>query len=599
MSDERRRTLVALDIVSENTATVGREKATRIVSGGALACEALLAAGVTTLFGYPGGAALPFYRELARYPALRHVLVRHEQNAAHAADGYARATGRVGVCVATSGPGATNLLTGLATAFMDCVPLVALTGQVARAAIGTQAFQEVDIVGMVGPITKGAFQLQSPSDIPRVVAEAFRLASEGRPGPVLIDFPKDVQLASVEVDDATFEPAPLATAPELSPVARLALKQVAALLEVSERPVLVAGHGVAMAGGVAELLRFAEASGVPVGTTLLGLGVFPEQHPQALGMVGMHGTVQANLAMHHADLVIGVGMRFDDRVVGRPKDFAPGARIVHVDVDAQAFGRVVRADVPVLADARLALHELAGLAGRQARAAWWSRLYQWTGDHAVCGMIDTDSAPPEEAPTTPEVVRALRRVMGGAATVVTDIGQHQMFVALHHGFDRPGQMLTSGGLGTMGYGLPAAMGVKTAQPGRAVWAVVGDGGFQMSAPELSTLVATNLPVKVLIVNNKCLGMVRQWQELFYDHVYSHSMLPQPNFEALARAHGCWAITVRRRDELESALREAALHPGPAVVDVHVPIEETVYPMVPAGSVPGDVRCVDAVDASVS
>jgi acetolactate synthase I/II/III large subunit len=360
----------------------------------------------------------------------------------------------------------------------------------------------------------------------------------------------------------------------------------------------VVGHGVAMAGATAELLRFAEASGIPVGTTLLGLGAFPEQHPQALGMVGMHGTVQANLAMHHADLVIGVGMRFDDRVVGRPKDFAPGARIVHVDVDPRAFDRVVRADVPVLADARLALHALAGLCHRPERSAWWTRLQRWTADHETCGMAEAHTAPPDEAPTTPEVVRALRRVTGGAATLVADIGQHQMFVALHHGFDRPGQVYTSGGLGTMGYALPAAMGVKTAQPGRPVWAVVGDGGFQMSAPELSTLVASNLPVKVLIVNNQCLGMVRQWQELFYDHVYSHSILPQPNFEALARAHGCWATTVLRRDELEGALREAALHPGPAVVDVHVPIEETVYPMVPAGSVPGDVRCVDAVDASV-
>ena len=590
--------MVALDIAEHDTATFGRETGTRTISGGALACESLLAAGVTTLFGYPGGAALPFYRELARYPGLRHVLVRHEQNAAHAADGYARATGRVGVCVATSGPGATNLLTGLATAFMDCVPVVALTGQVARAAIGTQAFQEVDIVGMVGPITKGAFQLKSARDIPSVIAEAFRLASEGRPGPVLIDFPKDVQLATVEVEATLPDMAPPKLETELSPVATFALEQAAALLDAAERPVLVVGHGVAMAGAVAELLRFAEASGIPVGTTLLGLGVFPEQHPQALGMVGMHGTVQANLAMHHADLVIGVGMRFDDRVVGRPKDFAPGARIVHVDVDPRAFDRVVRADVPVLGDARVALQELARLCERRDRSAWWTRLNQWTDDHEVCGRVNTDTAPPDGPPTTPEVVRALRQVLGGAATLVADIGQHQMFVALHHGFDRPGQMFTSGGLGTMGYALPAAMGVKTAQPGRAVWAVVGDGGFQMSAPELSTLVASNLPVKVLVVNNHCLGMVRQWQELFYDHVYSHSLLPQPNFEALARAHGCWATTVHRRDELEGALREAALHPGPAVVDVHVPIEETVYPMVPAGSTPGDVRCVDAVDASL-
>jgi acetolactate synthase-1/2/3 large subunit len=313
-------------------------------------------------------------------------------------------------------------------------------------------------------------------------------------------------------------------------------------------------------------------------------------------MVGMHGTVQANLAMHHADLVVGVGMRFDDRVVGRPKDFAPGARIVHVDVDPKAFGRVVRADVPVLADARAAMRALAERCQHRPRTAWWARLREWTDQHAACGVVQDGQ--PDEAPTTPEVIKALRRVVGGSATLVADIGQHQMMVALHHGFDRPGQVFTSGGLGTMGYALPAAMGVKSAQPGRPVWAVVGDGGFQMSSPELSTLVASQLAVKVLVVNNQCLGMVRQWQELFYDNVYSHSMLAQPNFEALARAHGCWATTVERRAELEAALREAALHPGPAVIDVHVPIEETVYPMVPAGCVPGDVRCVDPVDSAL-
>jgi acetolactate synthase I/II/III large subunit len=586
-------------LVTLNRTAAQPQTTTRTISGGALACEALLAAGVTTLFGYPGGAALPFYRELARYPRLRHILVRHEQNAAHAADGYARATGRVGVCVATSGPGATNLLTGLATAFMDCVPVVALTGQVARAAIGTQAFQEVDVLGMVGPITKGAFQLKSAEEIPAVFAAAFRLAQEGRPGPVLIDFPKDVQLTPVQVGEVLPDFVESDALGALSPAAEFALDQAAALLVSAERPMLIAGHGVSMAGAEAELLRLAEASGIPVGTTLLGLGAFPEQHPQALGMVGMHGTVAANLAMQHADLIIGVGMRFDDRVVGRAKDFAPAARIVHVDVDPQAFGRVVRADVPVLADARTALKALASLAQRNERVAWWTRLRQWADAHAECNLVESETAPCDEPPTTPEVVRTLRRVLGGAATVVADIGQHQMFVALHHGFDRPGQMLTSGGLGTMGYALPAAIGVKTAQPGRSVWAVVGDGGFQMSAPELSTLVASNLPVKVLIINNRCLGMVRQWQELFYDHVYSHSLLPQPDFEALARAHGCWATTVNRRDELEGALREAALHPGPTVVDVRVPIEETVYPMVPSGLTPGDVRCLDEVDGGLS
>jgi acetolactate synthase-1/2/3 large subunit len=533
-----------------------------------------------------------------RYPELHHVLVRHEQNAAHAADGYARTTGKVGVCVSTSGPGATNLLTGLATAFMDCVPVVALTGQVARAAIGTQAFQEVDVLGMVGPITKAAFQLRSAEEIPEVVARAFRLAVEGRPGPVLIDFPKDVQLASVEVEDRLPCLAPPVADPTLSGAAEFALEQAAALLRSAERPILIAGHGVSMANASSELLAFAEATRVPIGMTLLGLGSFPEDHPQCLGMVGMHGTVQANMAMHHADLVIGVGMRFDDRVVGRAKDFAPGAHIVHVDVDPRSFGRVVRADVPVLADARAALTHLTGLAEGAKRPDWWRRLREWTVAHDECGLVDSQSAPAEELPTTPEVVRALRRVTGGSAIVVSDIGQHQMFIALHHGFGRPNQMLTSGGLGTMGYALPAALGVKTALPGRPVWAVVGDGGFQMSAAELSTLVASKLPVKVLVVNNQCLGMVRQWQELFYDNVYSHSLLPQPNFEALAKAHGCWATTVNRRDELEDALREAALHPGPSVVDVRVPVEETVFPMVPSGAVPGEVRCVDDVDAAL-
>ena len=582
----------------DNEAPTAIPPRVRSITGGALACEALIAAGVTTMFGYPGGAALPFYRELARYPRLRHVLVRHEQNAAHAADGYARSTGRVGVCVATSGPGATNLLTGLATAFMDCVPVVALTGQVASAAIGTQAFQEVDVLGMVGPITKGAFQLRSAEDIPSVFERAFRLAAEGRPGPVLIDFPKDVQMARVEVQG---ELAPFGAQPveaSLDGAAEFALDQVARLLNSAERPVVIAGHGVAMAGASGELRDFAEASGVPVGMTLLGMGTFPEHHPQALGMVGMHGTVEANMAMHHADLVIGVGMRFDDRVVGRARDFAPKARIVHIDVDPKAFGRVVRVDVPVLADARAALLGLTALVEHKERGAWWRRLREWSSAHEECGLVDTASAPADELPTTPEIVRALRRVLGGSAIVVSDIGQHQMFVALHHGFDRPNQLLTSGGLGTMGYALPAALGAKTAQPGRPVWAVVGDGGFQMSAAELSTLVASKLPVKVLVINNQCLGMVRQWQELFYDNVYSHSLLPQPDFEALAKAHGCWATTVNRRAELETALREAALHPGPTVVDVRVPVEETVFPMVAAGAVPGDVRCVDPVDAAL-
>jgi acetolactate synthase-1/2/3 large subunit len=480
---------------------------------------------------------------------------------------------------------------------MDCVPVVAITGQVARAAIGTQAFQEVDVLGMVGPITKKAFQIQRPEDIPDVVAEAFRVAREGRPGPVLIDLPKDVQLAVVDIP-LPEQPQPLEVDGDAEPPsanACLALETAADLLHTAERPLVLAGHGVMMANATEELLRFAENSGFPVGTTLLGLGSFPERHPQALGMVGMHGTVQGNMAMHHADVILGVGLRFDDRVVGRARDFAPGARIIHVDVDPGAFGRVIRADVPVLADARAALADLANHVTPRDLSGWWSRLRTWTADHASCGQ--SESAP-DAKPTTPEVVKALRKLTGGAATVVADIGQHQMFVALHHGFERPGQLLTSGGLGTMGYALPAAMGVKAADPGRTVWAVVGDGGFQMSAPELSTLVANRIALKVLIVNNGCLGMVRQWQELFYDNIYSHSILPQPDFAALAQAHGCWSTTVNTRGTLEDALREAALHPGPAVVDVRVPVEETVVPMVPAGASPGEIVCADSVDTAL-
>ncbi|MBI2756500.1 MAG: biosynthetic-type acetolactate synthase large subunit [Chloroflexi bacterium] len=581
--------------------TVAGSRVIRRLSGGELVCEALIAQGVATLFGYPGGAALPFYRQLDRYPELRHVLVRHEQNAAHAADGYARATGKVGVCVATSGPGATNLLTGLATAYMDCVPVVAITGQVAQAAIGTQAFQEVDVLAMVGPITKAAFQVRRAEDVPAIIAEAFRIAAEGRPGTVLVDLPKDVQMAVIDVEGerplGVASSAPTVSAPSLPPDVRLALDQAIGLLRQSERPVLVAGHGVVIAEAAPALLAFAQKTSLPVATTLLGLGSFAEHHPRALGMVGMHGTVQANMALHHADLIIGVGMRFDDRVVGRPADFAPGARIVHVDVDPQSFGRVVRADVPVLADARAAfayLLENVTLLSPTRWRAWHERLDRWRVGHARCGQTE-DTSDPNAAPTSPEVIQALRRVTGGGATIVSDIGQHQMFVALHHGFSRSGQMLTSGGLGTMGYGLPAAMGVKTAEPGRQVWAVVGDGGFQMSAPELSTLAANGLAVKVLVVNNRCLGMVRQWQELFYDHVYSHSILPQPSFERLAAAHGVWSTTVERRADLEHALWEASMHPGPAVVDVRVPMEETVLPMIPAGASLDEIVCADPVD----
>jgi acetolactate synthase I/II/III large subunit len=554
-------------------------------TGSALLCEALQAHGVRTVFGYPGGAALPLYRELANHQdRLHHLLVRHEENAALAADGYARATGFPGVCMATSGPGATNLLTGIATAMMDSVPLLALTGQVATGVIGTQAFQEVDIVGMVRPVVKAALQAKRPEDVPGLVAEAFRIMREGRPGPVLLDLPKDVLMGS-----ATVERRPLAEAPRpvTSPTLEADLDHVAALLEAAERPVLAVGRGVLLAAGEAQILELAERLNAPVVSTLLGIGAMPESHPLMFGMAGMHGTVSANMALHHADLILGLGMRFDDRWVGRAADFAPDATIVHVDVDPAAFGRVVRCDLPVLGDAGLVLHGLLARVTAGEHGAWLGSIRRWGADHADC------LAPCYgEELESPEVLLALREATGGAATLVADVGQHQMFVALHSGFDRSGSFFTSGGLGTMGYAVPAAMGISVARPGEEVWAVVGDGGFQMSAPELTTLAVNQLPVKMLVLNNGCLGMVRQWQELFYDNVYSQSILPHPDFAKLAEAHGVPGRTVTRREDLTEAFAWARSTPGPVLLEVRVKMEETVLPMVPAGAATGEMICAE-------
>jgi acetolactate synthase-1/2/3 large subunit len=553
-------------------------------TGSALLCEALQAHGVRNMFGYPGGAALPLYRELANHPGLRHVLVRHEENAALAADGFARATGFPGVCLATSGPGATNLLTGIATAMMDSVPLLALTGQVATTAIGTQAFQEVDIIEMARPVVKAALQARSAAEVPALVAEAFRVMREGRPGPVLLDLPKDVLMGSAAVEAAPLADEPV---PVTSGTLDEALDRVAALLNDAERPVLAVGRGVLLAGGMDALRALAEGVDAPVVSTLLGIGAMPESHPLMFGMAGMHGTVAANMALHHADLLTGFGMRFDDRWVGRAADFAPDATLVHVDVDPESFGRVARCDLPVLGDARLVLEGLLARVAPRLHTDWLNSLRAWQGDHADC----LEPSVGEEI-ESPEVLRALKEATGGAATLVADVGQHQMFAALHTGFDRPGSFFTSGGLGTMGYAVPAAMGVSVARPDEEVWAIVGDGGFQMSAPELTTLAVSQIPVKILILNNACLGMVRQWQELFYDGVYSHSLLPQPDFARLAETHGVPGRTVTHRDDLAAALDWARRTPGPVLLDVRVKVEETVLPMVPAGAATGEMICAE-------
>ncbi len=557
-------------------------------TGADLLCECLLAQGARLVFGYPGGAALPLYDALPRHP-IRHVLVRHEQNAAFAADGFARASGRPGVCISTSGPGATNLLTGLAAAWMDSVPVVALTGQVATSVLGTLAFQEVDIVSMARPITKAAWQVRRPDDLPTAVAEAFRTAESGRPGPVLLDLPKDVQAARLSWE----EPLPTgALDHERDADAGLvsAAQAVAELLDVAERPVLVVGRGVSLAGGTAALRRLARRHGVPVAHTLLGVGAFPDGDPLDLGMLGMYGTVEANLAVHNADLVLAVGARLDDRVAGRPTDFAPEARVVHVDVDPAAFGRCVRADVPILGDARAFLEMLDLLATPRDRSDWLFYLTELRAAHGSC-------RPPSDGQlTAADAIRAIRTATDaagrGPTTVVADVGQHQMYAARCFGYQAPDTFFTSGGLGSMGYALGAALGVQLARPGETVWAVVGDGGFQMSAPELTTLAAERVPVKVAVVNNRRLGMVRQWQELYYEANYSHSAPAQPDFVRLAESHGLLGLRASSAEEAESALARALDHPGPAVVELRVAAEDVVYPMVSPGRSLGEVECVD-------
>ncbi|MGE5619082.1 MAG: biosynthetic-type acetolactate synthase large subunit [Sphingomonadaceae bacterium] len=552
-----------------------------LLSGAQIVCETLLAEGVDTIFGYPGGSLLPLYHVLPSYPALNHILVRHEQNAAMAADGYARATGRVGVCLATSGPGATNLVTGIANAFMDSVPMVALTGQVATASIGRMAFQEVDIVGMTKPVTKRSYFARHVDELAAILHEAFHVALDGRPGPVVVDLPKDVQNArTVYQRPANGLVSRLPKSPASDDPA---VVKAAELLTQAERPVLLVGHGVVQSGAFRELRELAERTDTPVLTTLLGISAIPESHPLSFGMVGMHGQYCANKAVEEADLVVAIGMRFDDRVAGKPAAFAPRARIVHVDIDLNELGRNVRVDVPIVGDARTVLGFLLRHASPVRRPAWLAQLREWQGE--VPAIVEPAG---RQLPLVTEVIRAIREVTGGDTLVASDVGQHLMWVAQHFGFDKPASFFCSGGLGSMGYGLPAAMGAKVGMPHETVWAVVGDGGFQMSAPELSTLAQHGIGVKVAIVNNGYLGMVRQWQQFFFDGNYSHSPIPGPDFVSLARAHGIEGCRVTNSSEVRDAVQRAMDYPGPYLVEFAVEPEENVFPMVPPGSALSDM-----------
>lgn len=544
------------------------------LTGAQIVWECLLREGADIVFGVPGGAVLPLYHALPEYP-IHHVLTRHEQGAAHAADGYARATGRPGVCVATSGPGVTNLVTGLANAQLDSSPVIAITGNVVKAMIGRDAFQEVDATGVTLPITRHNYLVMDTADIAETIKEAFYMARTGRPGPVHIDIPRDVfQGQTVFHYPETVEVR--GYKPTLQGNVRQ-IRQAAALINQSERPVIIAGHGVIISKAYAELRELAEKADIPVITTLLGISCFPESHPLSLGLIGMHGTMRANLAVSESDLVIGIGMRMDDRACGRFKDFAPKAKVVHIDIDPAEISKNVLATVPVVGDVRNVLTVLNREVLPSKHLPWQQQIRGWEAlEPSYEGRVT-------KHPLPQMVMRKIWEATGSEAIMVTDVGQAQMWGAQHYIYDKPNTHITSGGLGTMGFAFPAAIGVKLGRPNEAVWVITGDGGFQMTIQELATLEQENLDIKIVVFNNGFLGMVRQWQELFYNRRYSATQLTQPDFAKIAEAYGIRGIRVEKPEDVEPAIREAASYNGPIVIDLYIEPEENVYPMVPPGA----------------
>ena len=544
-------------------------------TGGQIVCEALIREGVDVIFGLPGGAILPLYQTLPEYPELRHILVRHEQGAAHAADGYARVTGRPGVAWATSGPGATNLVTGIATAQMDSVPMVVVTGQVGRAAIGSDAFQETDTTGITLPITKHNYLVMHASEIARVIKEAFYIANSGRPGPVLVDIPKDVFTEEVEVDWGE-EMALPGYKPNLEGHG-LMVKRAAELINSAQRPVIMAGHGVIISRAYDELRELAEKAQIPVITTLLGISCFPEDHLLSVGMPGMHGMAYANLAIEEADLLIALGMRFDDRITGDTSTFALGSKKIHVDVDPSEIGKNIPVDVPIVGDLKRVLSALNRQVNDATRVEWLHRIDDLKQDHPSMLIRETDKLIPQY------VIKEIAEATDGHAVIVTGVGQHQMWAAQHYTFNDPCTLVSSGGAGAMGYEVPGAMGAQVGRPDKVVWSIAGDGGFQMTMCELATMVENHIPVKIAIFNNGFLGMVRQWQELFYERSYvATGYSGNPDFVKLAEAFGIFGARVTDKSQVRSTIMEAMRFDGPALVDFVVEQEENVYPMIPSG-----------------
>jgi acetolactate synthase-1/2/3 large subunit len=549
-----------------------------IRTGAQIIWECLAHEGVQTVFGYPGGAILPAYDAMLEYP-IHHVLVRHEQGATHMADGYARAGGGVGVAIATSGPGATNMVTGIATAMMDSSPIVCITGQVPSKMIGYDAFQEIDISGITLPITKHNYLVIQAEEIMPAIKEAFYLAKAGRPGPVLVDITKDAQQASIEWE---WDPRPVRVRGGQShaPAIRPDLAQAEALIRGCTRPVILAGQGVIQSGATRELVAFAERIGSPIALTLLGLGGVPSGHHLNLGMMGMHGEAWVNRAIQEADLLLAFGMRFDDRVTGNLKTYAPNAKKIHIDIDSSEINKNVRVDAGIVGDLRETLKNLLDLVKPADHAAWTTYVDSLKGEVAV---RDIQALPDNGHLYAAHVINDIWRITEGKAVVVTDVGQHQMWEAQYYHHDAPRSLITSGGLGTMGFALPAAIGAKVARPDAEVWVVVGDGGFQMTQAELSTAAQEGIKINIAIINNGYLGMVRQWQEFFYDRRYAATPLRSPDFVKIAEAHGLAGFRVEQRSQVREVVQRARATDGTVIVDFRVEQEDSVYPMVPAGS----------------
>jgi len=547
-------------------------------TGSQILWETLVKEGVEVIFGYPGGAIMPAYDAMLQYP-IHHVLVRHEQGAAHMADGYARASGRVGVCLATSGPGATNLVTGIATAMLDSVPIVCITGQVSSPLLGSDAFQETDITGVTLPITKHNYLVTRAEEIGPTIREAFYVARSGRPGPVLVDICKDAQQQTI---DWTPDDTPVKL-PGYRPDHRPTNEELEKALDLiarAERPIILAGHGIVKSGATPLLMALAERADIPVAQTLLGLGGFPATHPLSLGMMGMHGEAWVNTAIQEADLLIALGMRFDDRVTGNLRTYAQKARKIHCEVDPSEVGKNVKVDVALVGDVRETLQALLPSVKPKRHETWRGRIDELKGDSAV---RDIQYLPPSNKLFAAHVIHDLWRLTGGDALVVTDVGQHQMWEAQYYKHDKPRRLITSGGLGTMGFALPAAIGARFARKHDEIWVIAGDGGFQMTACELSTAAQEGLKVNICIINNGFLGMVRQWQEFFYGGRYAATPMRSPDFVKLAEAHGLCGIRVEKREDVEAAVKRAQGEAGTVLIDFRVEQEDSVYPMVPAGA----------------